>query len=325
MNKPMKQSELPSYSKPFEDLTDNQSNILMSDLLDLWLDSKQICVKPSTHSQYRRVVEKILKPEFGVLTTRDVSSDTVRGLAESLLKKYSSVTTQTVMTITSQILQFMCDNEYADKKPQARIKLQTRAKRPDVFTITEQRKLTNYLLEDMDVSKMGILLCLYTGLRVGELCGLQWNDIDMFSKVIRVKRTIQRISDGSGHTHFLIGSTKTIHSERDIPLPTFLINIIKDFEPQNKSFYVTSGSEAFTQPRTYQNRFKRYLKHCDVPKYHFHTLRHTFATRAIELGFDVKSLSEILGHSDVKITLSLYVHPSLEQKRREMELFSSII
>lgn len=300
-------------------------SIPMNELLDIWLDSKRICVKPSTLAQYRRIVEKILKPEFEGFTPHTVSSDTLRAIAESLLDRYSAVTTKMVMTVTNQILQFMCENGYADKKPQAKIRFPKHAKRPEILTITEQRRLTNFLLDDMNPSKMGILLCLYTGLRVGELCGLQWKDIDMFSKIIRVKRTIQRISDGSGHTYFLIGTTKTEHSEREIPLPTFLINLIKDFEPQNKSLYVTSGSENFTQPRTYQNRFKRYLKECNIPEYHFHTLRHTFASRAIELGFDAKSLSEILGHSDVKITLALYVHPSLEQKRREMELFSSII
>lgn len=302
-----------------------QLNIPMNDLLDIWLETKKICVKPSTLAQYRRIVRKTLKPEFDGLTTRTVSSDTLRAMAEALLDKYSAVTTQMVMTVTNQILQFMCENGYADKKPQAKIRFSKHYKRPEILTITEQRRLTNFLLDDMNLSKMGILLCLYTGLRVGELCGLQWKDIDMTSKIIRVKRTVQRISDGSGHTYFLIGTTKTEHSEREIPLPTFLINLIKDFEPQNKSFYVTSGSENFTQPRTYQNRFKRYLKECNVSEYHFHTLRHTFASRAIELGFDAKSLSEILGHSDVKITLALYVHPSLEQKRREMELFSSII
>ena len=324
MNNAITQVKPPRSSHSASEATRN-SEISMSCLLDEWLDSKRISVKTSTLAQYNRIVEKVLKPAFDGVTTRTVSADSLRKLAETLLKKYSVATSQMIMTVTSQILQFMCDNEYADKKPQTRIKLPKHKSRPDVFTVVEQRKLTSFLIEDMDLSKMGVLLCLYTGLRVGELCGLQWNDIDMVSKVLRVKRTVQRISDGSGHTYFLIDTTKTVHSEREIPVPTFLINMIKEFEPPNRNFYVTSGSGTFTQPRTYQNRFKAYLKLNKLPEYHFHTLRHTFATRAIELGFNPKSLSEILGHSDVKITLSLYVHPSLEQKRNEMELFSALI
>ena len=189
-----------------------------------------------------------------------------------------------------------------------------------VFSLTEQKRLTDFLLDDIDLSKIGILLSLYSGIRLGELCGLQWNDIDMAEKTIYIKRTIQRIEGG-----FCIDTPKTVYSERIVPIPCFVFEILQKHENKNKMCYVVSGNENFVKPRTYQSRFKRYLKQCNLPDYHFHTLRHTFATRAIELGFDPKSLSEILGHANTKITLDLYVHPSIEAKQEQMNRFACII
>ena len=300
------------------------TDVPMDKLLDMWLETKKICVKPSSFAHYRRVVEKILKPRFKHYSSTSVTPEVVRQIIEMLLQKYTPTTTQSILMITNQILQFMCDQNYTYRNPKRRIKLPNRKTRPVVFTCAEQNILTKYLTADMNTSKLGMLISLYTGLRIGELCGLQWQDVDMTSNLIRVRRTIQRISDGSGHTYFMIGKPKTVHSEREIPVPDFLMNLMKQYRSFIMTTYVTSGTENFTQPRTYENRYKKILRDCGLPEYHFHTLRHTFATRAIELGFDPKSLSEILGHSDVKMTLDLYVHPSLELKKREMARFAAI-
>ena len=181
------------------------------------------------------------------------------------------------------------------------------------------------MLDKSNPSKIGILLSLYTGLRLGELCGLQWKDINLSKGTIYVNKTIQRIEKEDGSTFMLIDSPKTISSERMIPIPSFLIPILNNIKTENSLDYVSTGNGSFTQPRTYQARLKSYLKDCDLPNYHFHTLRHTFASRAIELGFDPKSLSEILGHSNVKITLDLYVHPSMESKQAQMNRFTDLI
>ena len=160
---------------------------------------------------------------------------------------------------------------------------------------------------------------------MGELCGLQWKDVDLKKRTLCINKTIQRIEDENGTTFLLIDSPKTISSERVIPIPNFLIPLLYGIKTKNESDYVSTGKPTFTQPRTYQSRLKSYLKKCELPDYHFHTLRHTFASRAIELGFDPKSLSEILGHSSVKITLDLYVHPSMEAKKEQMDLFKNLI
>lgn len=302
-----------------------REEISMPELLDIWLESKKGCIKESSLAQYRRIVETILKPELNGWTTEAVDNDVVQGLVSVLQKRYSHATVQNVITITNQIFLYMNEQRYSPEILKGKVKGGGKKKRPDIFTRAEQRILTDFLMEDMDLFKMGVLLTLYSGLRVGELCGLQWQDIDPYSKIIRVKRTVQRISDGNGHTYFSLGTPKTVHSEREIPIPSSVLDIISRFKTDDPEAYVTSASKTFTQPRTYQNRLKKYLQVCGLPNYHFHTLRHTFASRAIELGFDPKSLSEILGHANVKITLDLYVHPSLEQKQREMELFCSLL
>ena len=165
---------------------------------------------------------------------------------------------------------------------------------------------------------------LYSGLRLGEICGLKWGDIDFQKQVIRVSRTVQRVSNGNGSTYMLTGTPKSESSDREVPIPSFLYSILEK-KRADDCLYITTGSTTFTQPRTYQNIVKRYYRDCSISQHHFHTLRHTFASRAIELGFDPKSLSEILGHSSVRVTLDLYVHPSMEAKLQEMERFTSFV
>ena len=299
-------------------------DIPMNELLDIWLEFKKSRIKISSWAHYRRVVEKNLKPRFEGKTTGSLTRDDILKTADSLLQKYAVSSTANIMTITNQIIQFMCDNDYVFKSPKAHIRLPSQIKpRPKVFTLKEQKEILRYLSIDRNLTKMGLTLCLFTGLRIGELCGLQWRDIDFDSGIIRINRTVQRISDGSGPTYFIAGTPKTVHSEREIPIPIFLANLIQPFE-SDKTDYVLSGKKKFIQPRTCENRYKKMLRDCGIPERKFHTLRHTFATRAIELGFDPKSLSEILGHSNVKTTLDLYVHPSVEQKKKEMERFSAI-
>lgn len=295
-------------------------SLTMENIIDLWLDSKQNQVKTSTHAYYKRTCNKLLKPLWSAYSPRNLPGDILIKLADALREKYSSKYAKDVDVIAKQILSFAVEQGYAKPFAMKNAKIPVKRARPAVMSVLEQRKLTAFLLNKTDLSKTGILLSLYAGVRLGELCGLKWSDVDLMNGNISIKRTIQRLDDD-----FLIDSPKTFCSERTIPLPSFITELLRNIEPENKEYYVTTGSNAFTQPRTYQNRFKSYLKKCELPKYRFHTLRHTFASRAIELGIDPKSLSEILGHANVKITLDLYVHPSMEAKKEQMEKFSSFL
>ena len=160
---------------------------------------------------------------------------------------------------------------------------------------------------------------------MGELCALRWEDYNKDEKIIHICRTLQRIQCNNGiiRTQVLIAEPKSSCSERIIPVPEFVCNLLDDAE--QISGYILTGNDSYIEPRTMQNRFKAVLQKCNIPNAKFHTLRHTFATRCVELGFDIKSLSEILGHANVNITLNRYVHPSMELKRKNMDKLSQLI
>ena len=186
---------------------------------------------------------------------------------------------------------------------------------------SEQEKLCRFVLNKPDNTKLGILLSYYAGLRIGEVCGLKWCDIDLNKGIIKVERTVQRIYE-NGSTRLIMDTPKSRRSVREIPLPVFLVETLKRFKADD-SAYVLSGTEKLTEPRTLQYRFKALLKKADLPSINYHSLRHMFATNCIALGFDVKTLSELLGHATVETTLNRYVHSSMERKTACMNLFKA--
>lgn len=176
------------------------------------------------------------------------------------------------------------------------------------------------------IHDVGVLLSLYTGIRVGELCALQWEDFDLAHSKLKIRKTMQRIQDlGNGSvskTKIVITEPKSQCSIREIPLPLFIVDVAKKFASNPKA-YILTGTDRYIEPRTMQNRFKSYVKECNVEPANFHVLRHTFATRCVEVGFEVKSLSEVLGHANVNITLNRYVHSSFELKHSNMNKLAS--
>ena len=194
-----------------------------------------------------------------------------------------------------------------------------------VFSVSEERILITYLRENMNLTALGILICLYTGIRVGELCALKWDEINLEEKTMRIGRTMQRLRvEGKEHkTEVKILEPKSKHSIRTIPLPDVLVGMLSG-KSRKGAFVLTGSDTKFVEPRVMQNRFKRILKKCDIEDANFHATRHTFATRCVELGFDIKSLSEILGHASVSITMNKYVHPTMELKAENMNKFTGL-
>lgn len=177
-----------------------------------------------------------------------------------------------------------------------------------------------------DSYRFGIVLCLYSGLRLGELCALRWSDVNLQEGVLRVRRSVKRKffleEAGEGRrTRMVFKKPKTENSEREVPLPKFIVSALKAVKALavGAEAYVVTGKEKFIEPNAYYRRYKRILRRYGLPNYTFHELRHTFATRCVEAGFDVKSLSEILGHADVRLTMNIYVHPSREHKQELVE------
>ena len=215
---------------------------------------------------------------------------------------------------------------YAAEK-EYRLPLKARILKPstekkDIYVLSqaEQQHLEESLERDSSLTALGILITLNTGLRIGELCALKWEDIDLENRVIHIKSSIIRISTTKNteqKTQFVIADPKTKTSIREIPITTKLFSILKNAYPA--SIFVVSNTADFVPPRTFEYRFHKILARHNIPDTNFHTLRHTFATRCVEKNVDVKTLSEILGHSNVSITLNYYVHPSFDTKRNQLE------
>ena len=191
-----------------------------------------------------------------------------------------------------------------------------------VLSRDEQNRFMSYLLTDMDSCKFGLLLALSTGVRIGELCALQWCNINIREQTIKIAATLQRLHatdmQGETRTRIVIGEPKSDTSVRTIPMISYLADLCKQMDPGNTGAYVLTGTTDYMEPRTLQYRIEKYTHACGLEGIHAHTLRHTFATRAVEVGFEIKSLSEVLGHSTTTITLERYVHSSMELKRSNM-------
>ena len=188
---------------------------------------------------------------------------------------------------------------------------------------TEKQFMVRCILTDLDERKLGVLLSLYAGLRIGEVCGLRWEDIDFDTQTIHIRHTVIRVKNIDGNcerkTRLVLGDTKTFSSNRIIPIPPKLTSLLKQMKKADKDFILLGTTYKYTDPRTYQYAFKNYLSSCNIRQINYHALRHTFATRCIESGMDIKSLSEILGHASVNITLNTYVHSSIEHKRSQLQ------
>ena len=196
-------------------------------------------------------------------------------------------------------------------------------KEVDVFTVAHQQTLLQHITSNLSLKNLGILICLNSGLRIGEICALKWRDIDLRKGVLNVNKTVYRLylgKEAERKTELMVSPPKTLHSNRFIPLPDYLIEIVRKFGlNKNEENYILSDSMMPMEPRNYRNYYRQLLQKLNLPELKFHSLRHSFATRCIESGCDYKTVSALLGHSDISTTLNLYVHPSFDQKKRCIE------
>jgi len=282
---------------------------------EFWLNEIKQNKKLSTYVKYHNIYESYLREAFGDIPITALSNTYVQ---TKLPETLSESTMKSIYCVMNQILKFT-SNQYSIILPgMKRDSLSTQIKPVEVFTKTEQKKLFSVLYQNTDIFKLATLLCLFTGLRLGELCALKWSDIDIENKVLAVNTTVQRLHLDNAPTKTALIETvpKSACSKREIPIPITVLELLNMSETD--AVYVFGKGKAL-EPRTMQYHFKKILSEAGIQNKNFHILRHTFATNCIENGVDVKSLSEILGHSDVQITLNRYVHPSMDTKRRYMD------
>lgn len=285
-----------------------------------WLKYKKNTVKKSTYYNYSYSVAKYLYPSFAGKNITKIKN--YNNFIEELSDTLSPKTVRDIVTKLKEIINFY-EEEHNTKINVKKMSLPKLNKKGiQILSNKEKQKLEKYCIQQNDLKSLGILICLNTGLRVGEVCALRWENIDFESKKIHIEKTIERIySKEENKTIVIIDTPKSITSVRTIPINSKLYNILKQIRGKSKKtdFVLAGSSEHYVEPRNYQYHFKEILKRSKVKKYKFHTLRHTFATNCIEAGMDIKSLSEILGHADVSITLNIYVHSSDKIKRKYLE------
>lgn len=278
-----------------------------------WLIRNKNSYKQSTYQTYSYIIQKyILCSKIANISVTNLRTDDLISFSESLINDgLSAKSVNDILLILNSLLRFASKKYDIDIICAPLVKNQKKEMR--VLSITEQQCLVNYLKTDMDNYKFGVLVALYTGIRIGELCALQWQDIKDGNIIIN--KTMQRLKDDNGKSIVIIDSPKTFNSNRTIPIPDFLTSIIEQRRDKPENYILSTGSLKFVEPRLMQIKFKKIIEVCDIDNVTFHTLRHTFATRCVECDCDIKSLSEILGHADVNTTLNRYVHSSLELKQ----------
>ena len=291
----------------------------IKEIADIWKEDKRQYVKQSTMAVYLLSLKNHLLPFFG--GKMEVTEDEVQAFAlEKLNHGLSQKSIKDMLIVLKMVVRFgekqgwLNHVEWKVKFPAN----QPKATLP-ILTKTHQKKLMDYLKDNFTFPNLGILVCLSTGLRIGEVCALKWSDINMDTGLLHVNRTIERIyivDSDKPHTEIVINTPKTKNSLREIPLSKELLRIFKSLmKVVNKDYYVLTNNTKPTEPRTYRNYFNKLLKQLDIPRLKFHGLRHSFATRCIESHCDYKTVSVLLGHADISTTLNLYVHPNEEQKR----------
>ena len=302
----------------------------LDDVYKEWLTVKERQVKNSTLAAYQQIYIKKLSPVFGDMEVGLLSKKTIVPFLHNLMDKGLSVKTcNDILIVLKMLLQFAKEElELTAVAPTWKMVWPSRNKgtvqKMERYSPDEYKKIVECASENPSPRNLGILIAICSGMRIGELCALQWRDIDLANKTIHVCKTLERIyvpgEDGTfenASTYIEIGTPKTVNSDRYIPILKNILPVIKKFAAVCKpDYYVSTCAETYTEPRTFRNYYKEFilekvkLDHCIK----FHGLRHTFATTLIENKIDVKTVSTILGHSDVSTTLNLYVHPSSQAK-----------
>ncbi len=296
-----------------------------------WLSKKKIAVKDSTYIRYRNTIDNHIAPLLGKYFISKISTSLMEEFVKQKLDcgkldKSGGISPKMmndIIVIIKETFNYAQSNGVPTICNFSGINIKRSFYEMRVLSNSEEKRLISVLSSDTDRYKLGVFICLFTGIRIGELCALQWKNISFSDGTLKVDHTMQRLQCedklSPQKTRIIITEPKSLSAIRTIPLPGFLVQLMQPFAAEPNAFILSGECKGYIEPRTMQNRFKSYLSESKITDANFHSLRHTFATRCVEIGFDVKTLSEILGHSNVKITLDKYVHSSLELKRINME------
>ena len=276
-------------------------------------------LKESTVSRYRYMVRRYIQPQLGAAPLYTLTEERVAAFYQRLQGQgLSPKSARDAGVLLRAILRTATKRGCFCTGVNAELPV-CKKRQVEIFTEPEILRLAHHIVDEPDLTGLGVLLALNSGLRLGELCALRWSDIDLHAGFLRVEREVQRLYE-KGCTKLIVQPPKSESSLRRIPLPADILSLLAAHKPKTAGgVCLLTGTAAPLEPRTMQNRYRALLKRAGVPYRNFHALRHTYATRCIEQNVDVKSVSEMLGHSDVRITLQTYVHVSLRHKQQAVQ------
>lgn len=279
-----------------------------------WLYLTKHKTKYSTFVKYETIINNHIIPELGKINVSMLTAKHISEFTDKLIGSFATATVNNILIVLEMGFDY-AEEEYNIKCPKISLLKQSKQEMR-VLSRSEQQTLIRYIRNNDNCFSFGILFALFTGIRIGELCALQWDDIK--DNKIHISKTMQRIKNEDGKSTVMITEPKTDKSNRIIPVPTAIYELIEKYR-KPKGYVIRQANDKFIEPRLLQKKFGEVTSACGLENVNFHTLRHTFATRCIESGFDVKTLSEILGHTNVRTTLDRYVHSSFELKQKNME------
>ena len=294
-------------------------------LLLEWLEKFQKeHIKARTYNRYQGLIEMHIVPALG---DRDISSLSRKEIQNFLINQkkdgnmrnketLSATSTNMMLSLLNLAFEYACDMEYIKENPCIRIRrARADTKKVEAFSTDEQRAVEAEIAKSGDRRLHGIILCLYTGLRLGDSIALTWSPLDSTLGTLKVTTTAYRAQNEYGIWNLCIDTPKTESSERVIPLPKYITDMLSQDRDVAKTPYIVENKKAERMSiRSYQYLFERLTEKVGVRKLNFHALRHTFATRALECGMDIKTLSELMGHKNASITLNRYAHSMMDTK-----------
>lgn len=297
------------------------------DVLYEWLEYKKDKIKESTYLKYLTIIDTYIIPIIGNMKFKKINNNELQNFFNiDRINILSSSLKNNIFIILNASINYGIERKYRNNFIIKKIYFKKNKNKVNYFTKKEEKILVKYLTNNMNLRNLSILIGLFSGIRIGEICGLKWSDIDFVNNTLSINRTAQRIKDidesRNNKTKLIVDKPKTQSSIRVIPLPEILISILKEYKQDNNYYIFTNNNLIPKDPRAVEKYFASVLKKLGIKELNFHSLRHTFATRLREQKVDIKVISELLGHSDWKITQSIYVHASLDYKRDSIDTFN---